>query len=101
MIACDDTNARGNVGAETLLLKLISGELRVKDVERFGGEGDPMGETMQLNTVRKTVCYDQSLNRFRGYIVSNSMQWAVDRENPSYVEAKNFSPLPKDEPWCL
>ncbi len=41
---------------------------------------------------------DESLNRIREYIINNPLQWALDRENPN-VGAKNFSPLPKDEPW--
>jgi hypothetical protein len=59
----------------------------------------PGAPVWQRNYYEHIIRNDESLNCIREYIVNNPLQWELDRENP--VGAKNFSPLPKDEPWRI
>jgi REP element-mobilizing transposase RayT len=59
----------------------------------------PGAPVWQRNYYEHIIRNEESLNRIRKYIANNPTQWELDRENP--VGAKNFSPLPKHEPWRI
>lgn len=59
----------------------------------------PGASVWQRNYYEHVIREGESLHRIREYIANNPTQWELDRENP--VGAKNFSPLPKHEPWRI
>ncbi|MBI3247011.1 MAG: transposase [Deltaproteobacteria bacterium] len=60
----------------------------------------PAMPVWQGNYYEHIIRDEDELSRIREYIVNNPLQWAVDRENPSF-RATHASPLqhPKDAPW--
>lgn len=64
------------------------------------------GRLWQRNYYEHIVRNDESLNRIREYIVTNQIQWEIDRENPDIVVGARCNvplqcnmPLPGEEPW--
>jgi REP element-mobilizing transposase RayT len=56
------------------------------------------GRLWQRNYYEHIIRDEESLNRIRGYIVNNPLQWPLDRENPHIVGATHASPR-DDDPW--
>jgi len=60
------------------------------------------GKLWQRNYYEHIIRNENELNRIREYIVNNTLQWEMDRENPNgqwdIVQAQGPA-LTKDEPW--
>jgi REP element-mobilizing transposase RayT len=71
-------------------------------VTKWFRQNTPVYTVWQRNYYEHIIRNEETLHCSREYVINNPAQWELDRENPNfYVRAKNFSPVPEDEPWLI